>query len=255
MNVARDRARQYAARGRAFGTERVDEKDWDRILVDQGPAPDANATQVEERERIVRALATLSEPHRAIIMLSDLEGLSCREIAEVLDIPMGTVMSRLHNARKRLRDVLGPLLALLLVVLATLGPLMVEAQQLVRFSVQVLVASDAATEPLGRPPEELQQLIPKLRQLFRYQQYRLLQQYRGQAPVGGVQRWVVAGDRTLEITPESVTDNTARLQVRLQRGSVMEVTTSMQATPNAPALIGGPRHDGGVLIVVVRTIP
>ena len=35
MNVARDRARQHAARGRAFGTERVDEKDWDRILVDQ----------------------------------------------------------------------------------------------------------------------------------------------------------------------------------------------------------------------------
>ena len=68
-----------------------------------------HAKQVEERERIGRALATLSEPHRAIIMLSDLEGLSYREIAEVLNIPMGTVMSRLHNARRRLRDALGPL--------------------------------------------------------------------------------------------------------------------------------------------------
>src|SRR6185369_17494152 len=110
--------RQHAARGRAFGTERVDEQDWDRVLVDQGTAPDTHAKQVEERERIGRALATLSEPHRAIIMLSDLEGLSYREIADVLDIPMGTVMSRLHHARKRLRDVLGPMLTLLLVVLA-----------------------------------------------------------------------------------------------------------------------------------------
>ncbi len=121
MNVARDRARQHAARGRAFGTERVDEEDWDRILVDQGTAPDANAAQVEERERIGRALATLSEPHRAIIMLSDLEGLSYREIAEVLDIPMGTVMSRLHNARRRLREALGPLLLLILALLLALA--------------------------------------------------------------------------------------------------------------------------------------
>src|SRR5258705_3383729 len=80
MNLARDRARQHAARGRAFGTERVDEKDWDRILVDQGTEPDTNATQVEERERTGRPLAPLSERHRPIIMLRDLEGLSSREI-------------------------------------------------------------------------------------------------------------------------------------------------------------------------------
>src|SRR5499433_3768981 len=135
VNVASDRARQRAARGRAFGTERVPEEDWERTMVDQAALPDDEARRAEERGRITQALAALPEHHRTIIMLSDLEGLSYREIAEVLDIPMGTVMSRLHNARKRLRDVLGPLLALLLVVLATLGPLMVEAQQLVRFSV------------------------------------------------------------------------------------------------------------------------
>ena len=58
--------------------------------------------------KIVQALESLPEHHRAIIILSDIQGLSYREIAEVLAIPMGTVMSRLHNARKRLRDVLGP---------------------------------------------------------------------------------------------------------------------------------------------------
>ncbi len=58
--------------------------------------------RAEQRERIRRALDALPPKARTIIMLSDVEGLSYREIAEVLDCPIGTVMSRLHNARKRL---------------------------------------------------------------------------------------------------------------------------------------------------------
>jgi RNA polymerase sigma-70 factor (ECF subfamily) len=260
VNVASDRARQRAARGRAFGTERVPEEDWERAMVDQGAAPDDEARRAQERERIKRALAALPEHHRTIIMLSDLEGLSYREIAEVLDIPMGTVMSRLHHARKRLRDVLGPMLTVLLLVLGAgalglVGPPRAEAQQMVRFSVQVLLASDAAVTTAPVPPEELQQLIPKLQQLFRYRQYRVLQQYRGQAAVGGVQRWPIPGERLLEIAPESVVGNLTRIQVRLQRGNVIEVTTNMMASPGAPAVIGGPRLEEGVLIVVVTTTP
>jgi RNA polymerase sigma-70 factor (ECF subfamily) len=260
VNVASDRARQRAARGRAFGTERIPEEEWERTMVDEGATPDDEARRAEERERITRALAALPEHHRTIIMLSDLEGLSYREIAEVLDIPMGTVMSRLHNARKRLRTVLGPMLAILLLVLGTgllaAGrPQLADAQQLIRFSVQVLLASDTLTGPAEPTPEELQHLLPKLQQVFRYKQYQVVQQHRGQTPIGGVQRWPVPGDRTLEITPESVTGQTVRFQVRLQRGSVTEVTTSLQATHRIPAVIGGPRHGEGVLIVVVRTLP
>src|SRR5262249_54046044 len=148
-----DRARQRAARGRAFGTERVPEEDWDRSMMAEGPAPDDEAHRSEERERIGKALASLPEHHRTIIMLSDLEGLSYREIAEVLDIPMGTVMSRWHHARRRLRDVLGPMLTALVLVLLTglatlAGPAPASAQSpqtLVRFTVQVLLASDAET--------------------------------------------------------------------------------------------------------------
>src|SRR5688572_25725946 len=82
MNVAHDRARSRAAKGRAFGTEQVPEEDWERVLVDtpnpaqQDEPPDSAAARAQERQRITKALATLSEQHRAIIVLSDIEGLS-----------------------------------------------------------------------------------------------------------------------------------------------------------------------------------
>ena len=259
MNVARDRARQHAARGRAFGTERVDEKDWDRILVDQGTAPDSHATQIEERERIGRALATLSEPHRAIIMLSDLEGLSYREIAEVLNIPMGTVMSRLHNARRRLRDALGPLLVLALLLAFALAAV-TEAQSVVRFGTRIILASDSpppnapslAPEPSD---ERLEAFLPKLRQLFRYNNYTSLERYRAEVPVGTTQRWPVPGDRRLEVTPQSVKSGAVSFNVRLTRGNVTEVSTNIQAQSGNPAVIGGPKQGSGTLIIILWTNP
>jgi RNA polymerase sigma-70 factor (ECF subfamily) len=54
----------------------------------------------------VRAFAQLSEEHRRILLLTGLEGLSYREVAEVLEVPIGTVMSRLARARERLRVLL-----------------------------------------------------------------------------------------------------------------------------------------------------
>src|SRR5262249_42072666 len=154
MNVAADRARQRAARGRAFGTDPVPEEEWERLMVEQGASPADTATRAQERERILRGLDALPEHHRAIIMLGDLEGLSYREIADVLRIPMGTVMSRLHNARRKLRDVLGPLLALALLVLAALAGPATAQPQVVRFGARVLLATD------GPPPPGLKVVPP-----------------------------------------------------------------------------------------------
>ena len=234
INVATDRARQRAARGRAFGTEAVAEEDWDRVLVEPGGGPDAAASRAEQRERIRRGLDALPEHHRAIIMLSDLEGLSYREIAEVLDIPMGTVMSRLHNARKRLRDVLGRLLIAILVLGSLAVPTTVWAQQVVRFGTRVLLATDGppSTSMRAAPPEaddRLARFLPRLRQLFRYQEYTSLERYRAEVPVGATQRWPVPGERQLEVTPEGVTGDSVRLRVRLERGGRAEVNTSIQA--------------------------
>lgn len=56
--------------------------------------------------RIVEAMETLPPAHRAVILLREVEGFSYREIAESMDCSIGTVMSRIHYARERLRNLL-----------------------------------------------------------------------------------------------------------------------------------------------------
>jgi RNA polymerase sigma-70 factor (ECF subfamily) len=256
MNVASDRLRQRGARGRAFGTERVGEEEMERTMADTGATPDERAARTQQRERIQQALAALPEHHRTIIMLSDLEGLSYREIADVLEIPMGTVMSRLHNARKKLRDVLGPMLAVLILMAGALVAPGLEAQQVVRFGARVVLAGDgpppAGIVPSSPPTEErVQRVLPRLREMFRFREYTWLDRYRAEVPVGTTQRWDVPGGRRLEVTPESVVADAVRMRVTLLRGSKTEVTTNIQAASGQPAVIGGPRHGDGVLIFII----
>ena len=256
MNVAHDKARQRGAQGRAFGTERVAEEEWERTMPDPGEEPDAAAARAEQRARITKGLAALPEHHRAIIMLSDLEGLSYREIADVLDIPMGTVMSRLHNARKRLRAALGPLLIVVAVVTALFVPAAADAQPVVRFGARVLLAGDAPPAASARVTpqpmdERLEAFLPKLRQLFKYREYTSLERHRAEVPVGSTERWVVPGDRQLELTPDAVFDRTVRFRLRLMRGPMQEINATVQAARGNPAVIGGPRFSDGVLIIIV----
>ncbi|HWV96907.1 MAG TPA: sigma-70 family RNA polymerase sigma factor [Xanthobacteraceae bacterium] len=73
------------------------------------PLPDsaagASGTEAEACD-IARALATLVEDQRAVLLLVTLEGLSYREIAEIQGVPIGTVMSRLARARSHMRAAL-----------------------------------------------------------------------------------------------------------------------------------------------------
>jgi RNA polymerase sigma-70 factor (ECF subfamily) len=69
------------------------------------PAPqEALATGAEELER---ALAELPEPFKSAVLLRDVEDFTYQEIARMLDVPIGTVMSRLHRGRAWLRERLG----------------------------------------------------------------------------------------------------------------------------------------------------
>jgi RNA polymerase sigma-70 factor (ECF subfamily) len=257
MNVAHDKARQRGAAGRAFGTERVTEEEWERTMPDPGEEPDAAAARAEQRARITRALEALPEHHRAIIMLSDLEGLSYREIADVLNIPMGTVMSRLHNARKRLCSILGPVLLVLAVLASLMAAVPAAAQApVVRFGARVLLASDTpppASARIAPQPidERLEAFLPKLRQLFKYREYTSLERHRAEVPLGSTERWAVAGDRHLELTPENVHDRTVRFRLKLTRGNTAELNANIQVARGNPAVIGGPRFNDGVLIIIV----
>ena len=256
VNLATDRVRQRAARGRAFGTERVPDTEWDGALSDDATArPDEEAARREQRRRLARTLQELPPNFRTIIVLSDVEGLSYREIAEVLNIPVGTVMSRLHNARKRFRELLKPLLLVALALLSPWWAPPARAQQAVSFGARILLATEA---PLLQPPpvdEQLQRVLARLRQLFRYREYTTLERYRADVPVGVTQRWVIPGDRQLDIMPESVVNSAVRMRLRLAHGNLVELNANIEAQPNRWAVIGGPPYNDGVLIIVIWAHP
>lgn len=71
-----------------------------------GFSPERACEQAELREQIAAAIDSLSPNQRTIITLREIDGLSYDEIAHVLDIQLGTVMSRLHYARLNLQNAL-----------------------------------------------------------------------------------------------------------------------------------------------------
>jgi len=299
VNVATDRQRARGAQARAFGAERVPEEEWGRTTPDPGARPDQAAVQSEQRDRIRKALDALPPKARTIIMLSDVEGRSYREIAEVLGCPIGTVMSRLHNARKRLQALLGPMLALVLWIGAFVGGSVAaaDAQPIIRFGVRVLQASNTALSegpppgaqprphapavppppppppgprqvtPSPPPPppgglvgpsvedERLRRILPQLKTLFRYTDYTTVERYRIDGPLGTLQRFSIPGERWLEVTPDEMQGNRVRMRVRLFKGDQPEMSANIIAAPGAPALLGGPPHGNGVLIIILWANP
>lgn len=70
--------------------------------------PGAALERTEDERALYAALDRLSEEHRAVLLMKDIDGLKYEDIAAVLGVPVGTVRSRLHRARLELRDLLGP---------------------------------------------------------------------------------------------------------------------------------------------------
>lgn len=73
---------------------------------DDGPTP---STEMERRERqtgLMRAMDQLSGEHREILILREMEEQNYETISEILDLPVGTVRSRLHRARSQLKELL-----------------------------------------------------------------------------------------------------------------------------------------------------
>ena len=70
----------------------------------EGPMPEDRLKQQEQISQLNQALERLSEEHRAILVLREMDELDYDAISEILDLPIGTVRSRLHRARNHLRD-------------------------------------------------------------------------------------------------------------------------------------------------------
>jgi RNA polymerase sigma-70 factor (ECF subfamily) len=106
--IVRNRVRDLSRRNRLRHHESLEA--WLERGLPESADPSADPAAAAElhdlRQRVWRAISELSEPQREIIVLRDYNDLAYREIAEVLSIPQGTVMSRLHSARKNLRDII-----------------------------------------------------------------------------------------------------------------------------------------------------
>lgn len=103
-----DRKRRRARPTRSLDEAvELDESSVARQFEDPAPGPEAVAEGEERRAVLERAIATLPEAQRVMVVLFHTQGLAYEEIAEITHLPMGTVKSRLNRARLALRDRLG----------------------------------------------------------------------------------------------------------------------------------------------------
>ena len=95
----------FVGRSGATGTPFDDEED-DQQAADETWDPLALTEQAFERERLVAAWAHLHAQHRVVLSLHEIEGYSLEEVAQIVEIPLGTAKSRLNRARNHLRELL-----------------------------------------------------------------------------------------------------------------------------------------------------
>jgi RNA polymerase sigma-70 factor (ECF subfamily) len=85
----------------------LDESSVTRQYEDPSPGPEAIMEGEERKEILAKAIASLPEAQRSMVVMYHTQGLAYEEIAEITQLPMGTVKSRLNRARLALRDRLG----------------------------------------------------------------------------------------------------------------------------------------------------
>jgi RNA polymerase sigma-70 factor (ECF subfamily) len=95
----------YVGRSGSTG-EFLDDEDEDDQAPDETWNPETLTERAFERERIEAAWAHLQKQHRVVLSLHEIEGYSLEEVAQIIEVPVGTAKSRLSRARNRLRALL-----------------------------------------------------------------------------------------------------------------------------------------------------
>jgi RNA polymerase sigma factor (sigma-70 family) len=86
------------------GEESAEDEDADYI--DPSAEPPELVEQQLTQDRILAAWALMAEEHRVVLSMHDIEGYSLIDLSSILDVPLGTLKSRLHRARAKLRELL-----------------------------------------------------------------------------------------------------------------------------------------------------
>jgi RNA polymerase sigma-70 factor (ECF subfamily) len=109
VNLTLSNRRQFPRRAASLDVVNEDGQSRAAELPARDSRPGRAMEEREDAQMIEQALAALEDQHRAVIILRDMESLDYNQIADVLDIPAGTVKSRLHRARCALRELLSPM--------------------------------------------------------------------------------------------------------------------------------------------------
>lgn len=103
--LRRERRSPVISASEVFTAGDEEEDDFDCAVAPE-PGPAEEAERALTQRRLLAAWERLADDHRVVLSLHDIEGYSLTELAPLLDVPVGTLKSRLHRARARLRELL-----------------------------------------------------------------------------------------------------------------------------------------------------
>lgn len=108
LSIVRNTAYSWLKQNRPQAVVSIGDEALSEIEDPTAAANHSSALHHADRDVLRAALESLPVEFREALILRELEGLSYKEIAEIADVPIGTVMSRLARARKQLQEYLGP---------------------------------------------------------------------------------------------------------------------------------------------------
>lgn len=108
LSIVRNTAYTWLKQNRPQAVVSIGDEELGEIEDPKALANHSSALHNADRDVLKAALEQLPVEFREALILRELEGLSYKEIADIADVPMGTVMSRLARARKQLQEYLGP---------------------------------------------------------------------------------------------------------------------------------------------------